>query len=199
MTSKTSICNKAVRKLGAASIINIDTDSSKPATECKAVYDDVLLEVLRAHSWNFATFRQELNKDTTTPAYGFTYRYILPTVPSPVRIIEVYQNPEFEIENGYLLSNEDSIKIRFIGKETNSNKYDSIFIDVFATRLASEICYRITGDNALAASLDQRYLVQLSQAVDKDIQESSYDATTGSTYNDARLSYFSNDISTLVK
>jgi hypothetical protein len=63
MVSKTSICNKALRKLGSKPVMNVDTDTSRQATLCKSAYDDILDEVLREHNWNFAVTRQALNKD----------------------------------------------------------------------------------------------------------------------------------------
>lgn len=199
MTSKTSICNKALRKIGESSVINIDTDTSTPASNCKAVYDDLLLEVLREHNWNFAIFRQQLNQDNSTPAFGFTYRYVLPTVPQVVKIIEVYNNPEYKIENGYLLSNEATIKIRYVGKETNPNKYDALFIDLFATRIAAEICHLITGDKSLMQALQQEYIFKLSNAKDKDFQEDNMTPLNENGYNDARLTFFNTNISQLVE
>ncbi len=188
MTSKTSICNKAFIKLGIETSINIDTDTSKPATRIKAVYDDILLEVLREYNWNFATYRQALNADGSfTPAYGFSYAYILPTVPQMVKLIETEEDIEYKLENNYLLTNETSVNIRFIGKETNPNKYDSIFVDLFATRMAVEIGHALTGDKSLVASLEQRYLLQLSKAKDKDFQEDNQKPIRSSSFNNSRL------------
>tara|TARA_R110002110_G_scaffold86638_2_gene225985 strand:+ start:621 stop:1220 length:600 start_codon:yes stop_codon:yes gene_type:complete len=199
MTSKTSICNKALRKIGVANVINIDTDEGKPASTCKSVYDDLLLEVLREYNWNFAIFRQELNQDTTTPAFEYAYRYILPTVPQLVKLIEVYQSTAYKIENGYLLSDETTVKIKYVGKETNPNKYDALFVDLFATRIGAEVAYILTGDKGLGDKLAQEYLFKLSNAKDKDFQEDNSTPLEGSAYNDARRSYFSNDISQLVE
>lgn len=188
MTSKTSICNKVFIKLGIETSINIDTDTSKPATRIKAVYDDILLEVLREHNWNFATYRQSLNADgSITPAYGFSYAYILPTVPQMVKLIETEKDIDYKLENNYLLTNETSVNIRFIGKETNPNKYDSIFVDLFATRMAVEIGHALTGDKSLVASLEQRYLLQLSKAKDKDFQEDNQKPIRSSSFNNSRL------------
>lgn len=199
MTSKISICNKALRKIGIPSVINIDTDGSKQASVCKSVYDDILLEVLREHNWNFAIFRQTLNQDVNAPEYEYNYKYVLPTTPPLVKLIEVYDCREYKMENGYLLSNEPTIAIKYVGKEVDPNKYDSLFIDVFATKIASEISYILTGDKALGKSLLEEYVFKLSNAKDKDFQEDNAHPLEGSNYNNARRSYLSNDIAQLVK
>jgi len=199
MTSKTSICNKALFKLGVDSVMNIDTDTSKPASNCKSVYDDLLLEVLREHNWNFAIFRADLAQDTTTPTYGFSYRYVLPTIPQFVKLIEVYQNTDYKLENKYLLTNELTAKIRFVAKVTDPNLYDALFVDLFSTRIAAEICHITTGDKTLASNLMKEYTFKLSNAKDKDFQEDNQTALEENSYNEARQGFFSNDISQLVK
>ena len=198
MTSKTSICNKALRKIGVSTVINIDTDTSPQATACKAVYDDLLLEVLREHEWNFAIFRKELAQDAAAPAYEYSYRFVLPTFPVIVKLLDVYNNNDYQIENGYLLTNETTVKIKYVGKETDPNKYDSLFIETFSLRIAQEVCFELTGDKALASSMFELYQLALQNAKDKNYQEDNATPITGSRYNAARQSYFSNNISQLI-
>jgi len=199
MTSKTSICNKSLRKIGVSTVINIDTDTSPQATACRAVYDDILLEVLREHEWNFAIFRKDLAQDITTPVYEYSYRFVLPTYPIIVRLLDVYNNEDYKIENGYLLTNETTAKIKYVGKETDPNKYDSLFIEAFSLRIAQEVCFQLTGDKALSSSMYELYSLALQNAKDKNYQEDNLTPITGSRYNDARQTYFSNDISRLVE
>lgn len=187
MVSKTSICNKTLIKLGVDPVINIDTDQSPQATRCKAAYDDVLEEVLRMHNWNFAIFRQSLNQDTSiTPAYGYTNAFVLPTIPKLIRIIEEENNIDYKLENGFLLTNEDIVNIRFVGRETNPNKYDALFIDTLAIRLAVEIGFKLTGDKTLISALDQKYQSQLSLARSRDFQEDNQKPLLVSSFNNSR-------------
>lgn len=186
--SKTSICNKALRKLGANAVINVDTDDSKEATLCKAAYDDLLLEILRTHNWNFALFRQSLNLDGSgSPAFGFSNRFILPTIPVFIRLIEVENNPEFRIENNFLLTNESSVNIRFVGKETDPNKYDPIFINCFAARIAGEIGYSITSDKALVTKAENEFIQFLSLARERDNLEDNDIADTSDSFSLSRI------------
>jgi len=187
MTTKTSICNKALRKLGLNPLINVDTDTSREATFCKANYDEILLETLRLHNWNFAIFRQSLNKDNTTPAFEYSYRFILPTIPMFVRLLEVYNNTNFRLENKYILTNENSVKIRYIGKETDPNKHDSIFINVFACRLAIEIGYPLTSDTGRITRIDNEYREYLSLARERDNLEDNDIAETSDSFSNSRI------------
>lgn len=195
MVSKTSICNKALRKLGVGSIINVDNDDSKQAKTCKAVYDDILLETLRAHNWNFAIFRQTLNKDINNPpAYGFSNKFVLPTIPQFVKLISVENNPEYKLENNFLLANEDEIKIRFVGKETDPNKYDSMFVELLALRIAWEVAYILTSDGGLVTRMQNDYFNALSLAGDKDFQEDNQVPIVISSYNMSRRSSLYSDL-----
>lgn len=188
MVSKTSICNKALIKLGVDPVINIDTDTSPQATRCKATYDDSLEEVLRVHNWNFAIFRQSLNQDTSiTPAYGYTKAFVLPTVPKLIRIIEEKNNIDYKIENNLLLTNESSVSIRFVGRETDPNKYDSLFVEILALRIAVEIGFKLTGNASLIQLLEQKYQLELSNARSRDFQEDNQKPLRVSSFNQSRL------------
>lgn len=189
--SKTSICNKALRKLGANPLMNVDTDNTKPATLCKASYDDVLQEVLRMHNWNFAVFRQSLVLDASgSPVYEFSNRFILPTIPIFIRLLSVENDIEFRLENNFLLTNESAVNIRFIGKETDPNKYDSLFIECFAARLAYEIGYSITSDETRIARTKQDLIESLSLARERDNLEDNDVAETSDSFSSSRTTSF---------
>ena len=189
--SKTSICNKALRKLGANPLMNVDTDDGTPATLCKASYNDVLEEVLRVHNWNFAIFRQSLVLDASgSPIYEFSNRFILPTIPIFIRLLSVENDIEFRLENNFLLTNESAVNIRFIGKETDPNKYDSLFIECFAARLAYEIGYSITSDETRIARTKQDLVESLSLARERDNLEDNDVAETSDSFSSPRTTNF---------
>lgn len=199
MVSQISICEKALSKIGAGSLMNINTDESPQSIMCGVVYDDLLLEILREYDWSFAIFRQSLNRDTSTPAYQYAYRYILPTVPQMVKLIEVEDNTDFALENNFLVTNASSVNIKFVGKETDPNKYDSMFVDAFATRIAAEVCYKITSDKVLTQKMEQEYLFKLSSAKEKNYQEVNLTVISGGRFNESRQSFFNSNISQLVE
>lgn len=189
MTSKTSICNKALRHLGVATLIDVDTDTSPQATLCKANYDELLLEVLRLHDWNFAIYRQALNQDSSYVSTDeeYIYKYLFPTIPQYVKLINVYNDTDYVIENGGIYTNATTCKIKFIGKETDPNKYDSLFINTFSLRMAMEIGYKLTSDSGLVSKMESRFIESLSLAKDRDSQENINTPIINSRYNQARL------------
>lgn len=190
MTSKTSICNKALRHLGVATVIDVDPDTSPQATLCKANYDELLLEVLRLHDWNFAIYRQSLNQDSSYVSTDeqYTYKYLLPTLPQYIKLINVYKDDDYVIENGGIYTNATTCKIRFVGKETDPNKYDSLFINTFSLRIAMEIGYALTSDSGLVNKMEDKFINYLSLAKDRDVQENVNTPIINSRYNQSRLS-----------
>lgn len=188
--NKTAICNKALRKLGAKPLMNVDTDDSKESTQCLAVYDEVLREILREFNWSFAITRQELNLDITAPIYDWTYQFILPTTPQIIKLLEVVDvggdEIEYSREGNYIMTDESRVFIKYIAKENNPNRYDSIFIDCFATKIASEICFTLTSDQSLQNSLLEQYIFKIGQAKMLNMQENN-NVITGSTYNERRF------------
>jgi hypothetical protein len=192
MTSKTDICNRALIKLGKATIRDIDTDESPQGTLCKAVYVLMLDEVLRQAEWNFAVNRQALNKDASgSPLYEWAYRFILPTVPPVIKIISVENNVPFKIEGNYLVSNSDNIKLKYIGRITDPNLYDSLFINALVLRLAYEISFSLTSQTSLGDSIYKQYLLALEEAKNQNSQDDNELPIQDSTWTNARLNAIS--------
>jgi len=192
MTSKTDICNRALIKLGKATIRDIDTDESPQGTLCKAVYVSMLDEVLRLAEWNFAVNRQALNKDASgSPLYEWAYRFILPTIPPVIKIISVVNNVPFKIEGNYLVSNSDNVKLKYIGRITDPNLYDSLFINVLMLRLAYEISFSLTSQTSLGDNIYKQYLLALEEARNQNSQDDNELPIQDSTWTNARLNAIS--------
>jgi len=57
-------------------------------------------------------------------------------------------NPDYDIEGDYILTNTDSILyIRYIYRIADYSKYPAVFIEALAARLAYEACEEITQSN----------------------------------------------------
>jgi hypothetical protein len=199
MSSKTAICNKALRRLGISqAILNVDTDNTTISSIFKTSYDQVLEEVLRMHNWNFATFRQSLNIDSAkTISYGYKNAYVLPTIPKFLKLISIEGSEPFAIENNYILTDASTLNISFIGKVTDVNKYDSLFINCFALKLAYEVGFALTESRSLVGEIGEEFLKMLSASSSKDNQEKSLSSSEGigiSSFNQARTAGFNIDI-----
>ena len=99
MATEVSICSNALRRLGDSPITTL-SDNTERARLCNAFYGDARDAVLRSHPWNFAITRARLAQLSSTPAYGYSYQYALPTDPYCLRVLEMeYSDYKFKIEN----------------------------------------------------------------------------------------------------
>lgn len=173
MASQVAICNLALTTLGADRITAL-SDNSENARRLTAIYDYCVEDVLRAHPWNFAITRQQLALLTSTPTFGYELEYQLPG--NCLRVIEVNDGTnlitDFKIEGRKLLTDEDTVYVKYIGNVSDPNQFTSQFIFVLASRLAAEIAYAVTNNKATAEQMLELYQQRLQQAKETDAQES---------------------------
>ncbi|MGB0467962.1 MAG: hypothetical protein ACPGF7_10620 [Pontibacterium sp.] len=186
MPSAVDISNAALNMLGATNIISL-TEDSKAARIVNQRYTAVRDAVFRSHTWNSLIKRDSLGRLSAAPAFGYTYQYALPA--DCLRVLEftngvqsypqdnIFSNsggPVYVIEGRNLLTDESTAKIKYIAQITDPNFYDTLLIEAISARLAYEICYAITGSNALLGSTKTLY--------DEKMKEARFvDATEGAT------------------
>lgn len=177
MASDNDIANRGLTKLGAARITSFD-DNSTEARAVKSLYDIARRALLRKAVWNFAKKRDKLQSPVTDQDWDYAYQYQLPT--DFIRLIQVndYSEPlgfnpgrtsedaPYQIEGDKIYTNYPApLKIRYIADITDPTKFDSIFVEAFATQIAYECCETITQDNALKAGLGQELRQWLIEAM----------------------------------
>ena len=182
MASVVDICNSALNALGASTIISL-TENSKNARLCNQRYEPVRDAVFRSHPWNCLQKRVELAKDTTAPVFEFSNAYTLPA--DSLRILKsensnLSNNEKFRIEGKKLLTNEDTIKILYVAKITDTTQYDTSLIETLSAKLAAELCYPITQSSTLMDRMFSIYENKLKEARFND-------ATEGTADNDVRI------------
>jgi len=173
MASRVSIANMALTILGADRITSLE-DNNENARRLTAIYDYCVEDVLRAHPWNFAITRQQLARLSSTPIFGYTYEFQLPG--DCMRVIEVNNGSfvitNYKIEGRKILTDYDTLYIKYLGNVTDPNQYTSQFIMLLSTRLAAELAYAITNNKANAEHVASLYQERLRMAKATDAQES---------------------------
>ncbi len=146
-TSKVSICNAALAKIGAEPIASLEEDT-KRARFAAAAYDPVLAEVLAEHAWPFALARASLARLADAPLYGFSYAYQLPT--DFIALVDTSAGPglAYQIEGRELLTDADTVMLRYVRRVTDPALFHSAFSDLLSTRLAAELALAITRKSA---------------------------------------------------
>ena len=189
-TTEVEIANSALTKVGADRIISLN-DNTKGAKVCKERYPKLRDYLLRAHLWNFAVRRIELAVSVTTPVFEWDFAY-----PIPVNCLRVLKtnhmepfastgdfntgrsplgasggSSEWKLEGRDILSNDSEMKIMYIERVTDVTQFDTMFPEVVALLLASDIAYFMSGSVTLAAAILSEYKLQLAQARSFDGQE----------------------------
>lgn len=175
-TSKTTICNRALTKLGADRILDL-SDDNKQARSLNAVYDTVLDDELSKYVWSFACARASLAALSTPPAFGFTAAYALPA--DYLRIVQVGQfyvigdlsdyrggpNPLYSIEGTSILTNLPApLYIRYLFRNIDPMTYAPPFVELMACRLAAEIAEDLTQSNTKRQLAQAEYKEALKDA-----------------------------------
>jgi len=170
MPSVVDICNRALDKLGQNPITSLD-DGNTAANLCTRVWPITRDQVLREHPWNFAVKRIVTAPSLTSPPWGFNYQHPIPS--DCLRIIELQdvKADEYQIENKNILTDYDTLHLRYIYRVEDPNKFDSLFADLIATRMAFEMCEGLTQSTTKKDWLWEEYKDALTRSKRTDGQE----------------------------
>ena len=193
MATEVSICSNALRRLGDDPITAL-TDDTERARLCNAFYVPSRDLILRSHPWNFAITRATLAQLSDTPAYEYGYQYALPTDPYCLRILDFHTGSyssnevdmDWKVEGREILTDEATVYIKYIGRVTDPNEYDTLLIETVAARLASDTGYAITGSTTLTNAMWQLYEAKIVEARHADASEGKPDEIIANTWLNAR-------------
>lgn len=171
MTSKVQICNMALSRLGASTITAL-TDNTTEAKLCNTLFDDLADRVMMQGSWTSTIKRASLAKTTNTPTFEYTNEFQLPVDPFCLKVLNIDEDTQgdtdYRIEGDKLLTDDSSVKIRYIGRLVDVEDWDPLLVEAMEILLASYLALPITGDKVMARDLREEYfeLVQHNLAVD---------------------------------
>lgn len=170
MSSVVDIANRALDKLGHGSITSFN-DGSKAANLLDRTWPIVRNQVLRDHPWNFAVKRVILAPLNEAPPWGFTFQHQLPS--DYLRLIEIrdLRAGDYQVEDGKILADLDTLYTRYIYEVTDPNSYDALFIDAIASKLAFELCESLTQSNAKKKLFAEEYAISIQRAKSVDAVE----------------------------
>lgn len=197
--AEVDICNAALAKLGATRITSL-ADGSLNADLCAEAYERCRDDLLRTHTWNFATARVKLDTpDATAPVFGFENRFPLPA--DWLRTISVFGDeagcwqPRYKVEAslaadtnkvGFVLADPDEIWLRYIKRVSNTDAMTPDFRELLATLIARELAMPIAQSNTLEEKLEERYRNRLRRVRSVDGIEDYVDQWPESSWVSAR-------------
>lgn len=181
MSDQVEIVNRALTKLGAGRIASI-SDNNKRAIVMESLWDTVRKSELAKRRWSFSITRAALPASATVPAWGFAKTYPLPAdYLSLVQVNDFFVDPNFqdytnEDNSAWKIENVDDLpsiltdftaplKIRYVKDITDPGLFHSLFVEVFASKLAYEGCEEITNSNAKRQAAMDDYMMALKEGV----------------------------------
>lgn len=180
--SETSIANAALVLLGERRINSLD-EKTKTAKILSEKFADTRDELLRNHSWNFATRRASLAADSEAPVWGYANQFTLPD--QCLRVLEVGNNTattgyrrgerqSYTIEGRKVVTDIGApLLIEYAIRVTDPIEMDVMFRQVLAAALARDCAEAITGSSEKYQEMSKLYVDKLRVAKGTDGQEPS--------------------------
>ena len=162
MASTVDICNGALNQLGATTILSL-TEDSKNARLCNSRYTQVRDAVFRSHPWNCLQVRVELASSTTTPVWGYNFKFDLPG--DCLRLLKILDfDSNYQVEGRAILSNNETMKILYISRIEDPNQYDELLRETLSAALGADMAYAITSNNTTSQNMLVTYQEKLKDA-----------------------------------
>lgn len=189
-----TIVNKALIKIAEAPIDSLDNAESKASRTMKLLLPQAKSYVFRQHPWNCLRTRDVVNLSADLPAFGFKYKYALPSdCVRPLAIqgdrgtyVPFYEasyggtlpgDKEYVIEDEYILTdtapnkdnNKNEVGLNFVYTRMpkDLNVLDSDVVELLAYYLAIETAFTFTGSVSLKQQLitEQKECLKAARAI----------------------------------
>lgn len=174
--SEVSICNQGLGWLGG-NLISSLADGSNEAKLCNANYANVRDAVLEETEWSFAIKRARITKLVSSPEYGFSSEFQLPS--DCIRVLNVQSGgnntdpdlPDWQRESNKIVVDADVIYIRYVARITDTSLFTPGFAQALAARLAADLAIPLTNSRQLQADMWKLYNSKLGQAITTDAMQ----------------------------
>ena len=192
MASIVDIANNALNILGASTISSL-TEDSKNGRICNQRFENVRNRIFRSHPWNCLIKRVQLAQNSTAPVIEYTYAYALPS--DFLRVLKIHNGTTdsvasdmpYKVEGKNIITDEATVYLVYVSKDTDPNNYDSYLYEVLAYQLAADMAYGITNNATLAKNLLADADEKLRESRFVDAVENSTDTVEATEFTNARL------------
>jgi len=182
--SLVGIYNMALVPLGVDRVMD-PAEETEPARKCNELYPYIRDDELSQHPWNFALERIACARTTSTPLYGYSYEYQLPS--DSLRIIDIETSADsFKREGDKILTDVTTLYVRYIKQITDTNEFSPSFKSVLAARLKFELCFSLTNSRTMTEELYAALTKIRRIAKGVDAQEGTPENITSSRITNCR-------------
>jgi hypothetical protein len=166
--SQVQIINMSLSKVGDYTISSL-TEGTKQQLYAVIHWENVRDSLLQSYAWNFATERVALAMLAGTPI-GYDHKYQLPNDCLKVRKVSTDGNfsgvnaVDYKIEGRVLLTDEDTIYIKYTKQVTDTSQWTPLFIKAFMCQLSSLLAEPLgamsTADRQLILNEFEAYITE---------------------------------------
>lgn len=186
MSARIDVANYALVLLGEGPITSIEDDSDTARTML-SLYYIARNAVLEAHEWSFAIRRFTPTQSSSTPDWGWSFSYELPS--DIIRLLRVDRDRAgglttqtsdmnrhqiaHELEGRVILCNESEIHCTGIRRVDDEGIFSPLFVEAFATKLAYLAAIPITESNQKQNNMAALYTAAINAAKSRDGMQGS--------------------------
>lgn len=164
------------------------SDNTNEAKLCNLIYDDLADEVMAEGPWSSTINRASLAVTSNTPAFGYDYEFQLPVSPKCLRVLHINEDVpgsyDHRIEGDKLLANVSTMKIKYIGRITDTASYDIMLKRAIVSRIAAELAYPLTANASLAQKLFEQYRFDVANGLSADGQQGTTEIVSSNDLTD---------------
>jgi hypothetical protein len=163
----------ALQRIGVSTLLTSFSGTDKVTLACVNSWESCRDAVLETWDWKCASARAQLSQQTTTPIFGPTFSYPLPTQPYCLKVREMRPHiASYVIEGRNLLTYVDSTKdpvyIRYTGRVTDPGQLDTLVAKTIAWRIAAEIGNFLIREKGLIKEILGEYELIIEEAQAKN-------------------------------
>jgi len=195
--SSVDICNKALNRLGCRIITSL-TEQSQEAIRCNLVFSQCREAVLRDYPWGFANMITTLAAISNDTVPGWDYVYAYPSNCVCIRKLfedATAQNP-VAADHDEVLTPTTKVRalvcditpayVQYTYSTSDTSLFDPVFVEALALRVAFEVAFALTGNDALVQSTQKEYIIKISEARKLDSDERNVPDNTTTPSIEAR-------------
>lgn len=162
MPSQVSISNQALAAVGGNLIVSF-SDGTTEANLCAALWTSTVDTVLAAYPWPCAIKRASLAMLATSPAFGYSAAFQLPS--DCLRVLDTDDDRRtWKREGRTLLADASAVSIRYLSNAADVQNFDAPLVATLAARMAAELAPAVAQSNSLTTSMWELYERKLKEA-----------------------------------
>ncbi|MEO1192844.1 MAG: hypothetical protein AAFY02_13870 [Pseudomonadota bacterium] len=178
MASDVSLCNQALDRVGAQTIVAL-SEASAGAQACARLYPQARDALLALHDWRFARARAKLAPLAAPVPAPWSQLYVLPSDCLAARALGPadhrlgLQGGRFSVEGDWVLSDLADATLIYTRRVTEAGLFDPLFAEALAALLALRLGAALRVDPDLLREVQREYQLALDRARAVDANQAS--------------------------